>query len=158
MSKTEWVLGFKESGISDGALIEYGFKKLRASGEAFIPPVGRFIEWCREGLLPMGTKSGDESYKEILDYRASPAQLRELSSLSPETYHTMQSLSDYYGWTMANEKTSRITWMTAHKKTLEAMKDGQQLKTAPVPVKKIEQTREPVNLEKFAAQLKALKA
>ena len=96
--KKEWMTGFFDSNIRSKQSVDFAMSKLRDSGEAFIPPVGRFIEWCRDGAMPEGTKNTLQAYKEVIAYQCLPREKRQPSTLSQETWHTLNNLCDLAGW------------------------------------------------------------
>ena len=51
-AKRDWLNAFMENGINDMRLIDYAFSRLLADPNPFMPTVGQFIEWCREGNIP----------------------------------------------------------------------------------------------------------
>jgi len=137
-AKEEWITGFYDAGISSKSSVEYALGELRKSGEAFIPPVGRFIDWCHEGNLPAGTKSVDESFKEIVTYNCLPLARREPHKLSRETYNTFRNLEDIYAFRHMPEKKARDYWEAEHLHTLQTLKDGGALHQAAEPKAYIE--------------------
>jgi hypothetical protein len=156
--KKEWITGFYDSGIKSKHVVDYALAKLRESGEAFIPPVGRFIAWCREGSLPEGIKGCLDSYKEIQGYLALPLESRKLSGLNPEVYHTLHNLGDFYGFRHADKKRSLEIWTQEHERTLETLRNGGQLAVAPPPRVAIEKTHTPIAKEAAISRLQAMRS
>lgn len=47
--RRQWVLAFKENGITTMAQVEAGMRMVRRQERPFLPSPGQFIKWCREG-------------------------------------------------------------------------------------------------------------
>ena len=47
--KNQWLLAFKENGITTLRQFEIGMKKARQQSTPFVPSPGQFISWCKEG-------------------------------------------------------------------------------------------------------------
>lgn len=155
--KKEWITGFYDSGIRSKHVVDYALAKLRESGEAFIPPVGKFIKWCREGSLPEGTKDSLASYKEIQGYLAMPLESRKRSGLNPEVYHTMHNLGDFYAFRHADKKRALEMWTQEHERTLESLRNGESLAEAPPPRVAIEKTHTPIAKEAAISRLQEMR-
>lgn len=155
--KKEWITGFFDSGIRSKQVVDYALSKLRDSGDAFIPPVGKFIGWCREGNLPEGTKGCLDSYKEIQGYLILPSESRKLKGLNPEVYHTLHNLFDFYAFRHADQKKAIKMWSDEHEKTLEIMRNGGPIDEAPEPRKSIENNRTPLDKTKAVSQLQKMR-
>ena len=155
--KQEWITGFYDSGIRSKAVVDYALSKLRESGDAFIPPVGKFIGWCREGNLPEGTKNSLESYKEVCAYQCLPREQRQPYGLSPEVWHTLNNLGDIPNWRQMEKIKHKKYWEEEHERTLERLRNGQPLDEAPPPRRAIEKTHTPLNKSAAIEQLKKLR-
>lgn len=51
--RREWLTGLVEAGIRDERVLQVGLRKARASETPFLPSVGQFVGWCRDGLGEM---------------------------------------------------------------------------------------------------------
>ena len=64
-AKRQWTKGFIENKITDWDLIDCGLSIARRSKSDFLPSVGKFVGWCREGHLEKGGIPWvDDAYKE----------------------------------------------------------------------------------------------
>ncbi len=162
--KREWLNELMDRGINQKELIDYALKKLKEGSSPFFPKVGKFIEWCDEGRLPVGTKKEAESYIEIQKYSCQPRESREPSTLSPETYHTFSVICDIGEMDILNiwDRTKALEcWSKHHRETLQLLKDGKTLKIAPPPAEKLEHLHVPAKpktvSEAFISMRKGLK-
>lgn len=155
--KKEWITGFFDSGIRSKAVVDYALSKLRESGDAFIPPVGKFIGWCREGNLPEGTKNCLESYKEVCAYQCLPREKRQPYGLSPEVWHTLNNLGDIPNWRQMEKMKHKKYWEEEHERTLELLRNGGRLDEAPPPRQAIEEIKEPLNKKKAISAIQAMR-
>ncbi|MEV4591800.1 replication protein P [Enterobacter ludwigii] len=57
--RRQWVLAFKENGISTMEQVEAGMRMVRRQERPFLPSPGQFIKWCREGRSLLGITTGD---------------------------------------------------------------------------------------------------
>ncbi len=156
----EWLNEFKASGMDNPALIDYAMGRIRAQGSPFVPTVGEFIALCDEGRLPAGTKSGQDSYSEMLKYNCLPREKREPSKLAPETYHTFSVICESGNLSyFRNLKESKALdyWKDRHAETLARMKEGKQLKQAPAPTEKLEQIRQPASKQTAMSAIQAMR-
>lgn len=48
-AKRQWILGFAENGIRTLNQVRNGMKELRAKDDDFVPSIGKFISWCKNG-------------------------------------------------------------------------------------------------------------
>ena len=66
-AKREWFKAFVDARISNMEQIEAGLKKLRLSGDPFVPTVGKFIAWCTPTPDEIGLPSVWLAYKEACE-------------------------------------------------------------------------------------------
>lgn len=156
--KREWLNSLMAENISQQHIIDYALNKVKQSGNPFMPTVGQFIKWCREGSLPEGTKGCLDSYKEIQGYLALPLESRKLHGLNPEVYHTLHNLGDFYGFRHADKKRSLEMWTQEHERTLENLRNGKPLAVAPPPRVAIEKTHTPIAKEAAISRIQAMRA
>lgn len=57
--RRQWVLAFKENGISTMEQVEAGMRMVRRQERPFLPSPGQFIKWCREGRSVLGITTAD---------------------------------------------------------------------------------------------------
>lgn len=57
--RRQWVLAFKENGITTIELVEAGMRMVRRQERPFLPSPGQFIKWCREGRCLLGITAAD---------------------------------------------------------------------------------------------------
>jgi hypothetical protein len=57
--RRQWVLAFKENGITTLDQVEAGMRQVRRQERPFLPSPGQFIKWCREGRCVLGITSAD---------------------------------------------------------------------------------------------------
>ncbi|EKP1098579.1 replication protein P [Enterobacter hormaechei] len=57
--RRQWVLAFKENGITTLAQVEAGMRMVRRQDRPFLPSPGQFIKWCREGRCVQGITTAD---------------------------------------------------------------------------------------------------
>lgn len=57
--RRQWVLAFKENGITALEQVEAGMRMVRRQERPFLPSPGQFIKWCREGHCVLGLTSAD---------------------------------------------------------------------------------------------------
>ncbi|MEN6691244.1 replication protein P [Enterobacter hormaechei] len=57
--RRQWVLAFKENGITTMAQVEAGMRMVRRQERPFLPSPGQFIKWCREGRCVLGITTAD---------------------------------------------------------------------------------------------------
>lgn len=57
--RRQWVLAFRENGITTLELVEAGMRMVRRQERPFLPSPGQFIKWCREGRCVLGITTGD---------------------------------------------------------------------------------------------------
>ncbi|AVY99318.1 phage replication protein [Lelliottia sp. WB101] len=57
--RRQWVLAFKENGITTMEQVEAGMRVARSQERPFLPSPGQFIKWCREGRCVLGITSAD---------------------------------------------------------------------------------------------------
>jgi len=155
--KKEWITGFFDSGIRSKAVVDYALSKLRESGDAFIPPVGRFIGWCREGNLPEGTKNSLQGYKEVCEYQCLPREKRQPSGLSPEVWHTLNNLGDIANWRQMDKLKHKKYWDEEHEITLELLRNGGVMDIAPPPRQAIERQKKPLDKTKAISRIQAMR-
>ena len=62
-TKKSWVKGLYEAGIFTDKEIQLGLKRARASGETFLPSVGRFCKWCAPLPEDVGLPSIEKAFK-----------------------------------------------------------------------------------------------
>jgi hypothetical protein len=156
--KREWLNSLMAEGVNQQHIIDYALNKVKESGNPFMPTVGQFIAWCREGNMPEGTKGCLESYKEIQAYLALPLESRKLSGLNPEVYHTLHNLGDFHGFRHADKKRALEIWTQEHNRTLEDLRNGKPLAVAPPPRVAIEKTHTPLDKQKAISSIQAMRA
>lgn len=66
LAKVEWVLAFKEAGISSIEKIKRGISHYRTSPSAFIPSPGEFISMCKVTPEDIGAPRLTVAYEEVL--------------------------------------------------------------------------------------------
>ncbi|MEP8907262.1 replication protein P [Enterobacter roggenkampii] len=57
--RRQWVLAFKENGITTLEQVEAGMRMVRRQERPFLPSPGQFIKWCREGCSVLGITTAD---------------------------------------------------------------------------------------------------
>jgi len=57
--RRQWVLAFKENGITTLEQVEAGMRMVRRQERPFLPSPGQFINWCREGRSVLGITVAD---------------------------------------------------------------------------------------------------
>lgn len=57
--RRQWVLAFKENGITSMAQVDAGMRIVRRQDRPFLPSPGQFIKWCREGGCVLGITTAD---------------------------------------------------------------------------------------------------
>ncbi|HCM9647141.1 TPA: phage replication protein [Enterobacter bugandensis] len=57
--RRQWVLAFKENGITSMEQVETGMRMVRRQERPFLPSPGQFIKWCREGRSVLGITTAD---------------------------------------------------------------------------------------------------
>ncbi|MBL5882587.1 replication protein P [Lelliottia aquatilis] len=57
--RRQWVLAFKENGISTMDQVDAGMRVARSQERPFLPSPGQFIKWCREGRCVLGITTAD---------------------------------------------------------------------------------------------------
>ncbi|ANG93222.1 phage replication protein [Lelliottia amnigena] len=57
--RRQWVLAFKENGITTLDQVEAGMRMVRRQERPFLPSPGQFIKWCREGRCVLGITTTD---------------------------------------------------------------------------------------------------
>ncbi|HAV1779106.1 TPA: phage replication protein [Enterobacter hormaechei subsp. steigerwaltii] len=57
--RRQWVLAFKENGITTMEQVEAGMRMVRRQERPFLPSPGQFIKWCREGRCVLGITTAD---------------------------------------------------------------------------------------------------
>lgn len=57
--RRQWVLAFKENGITTMEQVEAGMQMVRHQDSPFLPSPGQFIKWCREGRSALGVSAAD---------------------------------------------------------------------------------------------------
>ncbi|MCU7781979.1 replication protein P [Lelliottia amnigena] len=57
--RRQWVLAFKENGITALEQVEAGMRMVRRQERPFLPSPGQFIKWCREGRCVLGITTAD---------------------------------------------------------------------------------------------------
>lgn len=155
--KREWLNSLMMEGISQHHIIDYALNCVKESGSPFLPTVGQFLGWCREGSIPDGIKTPMQAYKEVTAYMCLPVNERKPWGLSPEVYHTLASLGDVYKWKHMQEKEHRKYWEDEYKNTLETLRNGQPLIEAHEPKAFIENKRTPLDKEKAINQLREMR-
>lgn len=57
--RRQWVLAFKENGVTTLEQVEAGMRMVRRQERPFLPSPGQFIKWCREGRCVLGITTAD---------------------------------------------------------------------------------------------------
>ncbi|QGG08509.1 replication protein P [Enterobacter cancerogenus] len=57
--RRQWVLAFKENGITTLEQVEAGMRMVRRQERPFLPSPGQFIKWCREGHSVLGINTAE---------------------------------------------------------------------------------------------------
>lgn len=57
--RRQWVLAFKENGITTMEQVDAGMRMVRRQERPFLPSPGQFIKWCREGRCVLGITAAD---------------------------------------------------------------------------------------------------
>ncbi|EKM4696748.1 phage replication protein [Enterobacter roggenkampii] len=57
--RRQWVLAFKENGITTLEQVEAGMRMVRRQERPFLPSPGQFIKWCSEGRCVLGITTAD---------------------------------------------------------------------------------------------------
>jgi hypothetical protein len=57
--RRQWVLAFKENGITTLEQVEAGMRMVRRQDRPFLPSPGQFIKWCKEGHCVLGITTAD---------------------------------------------------------------------------------------------------
>lgn len=57
--RRQWVLAFKENGITTMEQVDAGMRMVRRQERPFLPSPGQFIKWCREGCCVLGITAAD---------------------------------------------------------------------------------------------------
>lgn len=57
--RRQWVLAFKENGITTMEQVDAGMRVARSQERPFLPSPGQFIKWCREGRCVLGITIAD---------------------------------------------------------------------------------------------------
>ena len=68
LAKQVWVRALLEAGITEMEQIKLGTRKARASGSAFFPAVGQFIQWCKPTPEDLGLPSERDAYHEACNH------------------------------------------------------------------------------------------
>ena len=155
--KREWLNSLMAANINDQRIIDYALGQVKVSGNPFMPTIGQFIGWCREGNVPEGTKNCLESYKEVCAYQCLPREKRQPYGLSPEVWHTLNNLGDIPIWRQMEKIKHKKYWEEEHERTLERLRNGQPLDEAPPPRPAIEKTYTPLNKSAAIEQLKKMR-
>lgn len=156
-AKRDWLNAFMENKINDMKLIDYAFSRLLADPNPFMPTVGQFIGWCKEGNIPEGTKNCLESYKEVCAYQCLPREKRQPYGLSPEVWHTLNNLGDISNWRQMEKMKHKKYWQEEHERTLELLRNGGRLDEAPPPRQSIEEIKEPLNKKKAISAIQEMR-
>lgn len=67
VAKQQWILGLAENGIKTINQVRNGMRELRAKDDDFVPSIGKFIGWCKQGneYAHLGLPSADELAKRV---------------------------------------------------------------------------------------------
>lgn len=57
--RRQWVLAFKENGITTMEQVDAGMRMVRRQERPFLPSPGQFIKWCGEGRCVLGITTAD---------------------------------------------------------------------------------------------------
>lgn len=63
-AKYEWTLALLENGITSVEQLEQGIKMARNSGDTFLPPMAKFIKWCKPSCEDIGAPTLEQAYDE----------------------------------------------------------------------------------------------
>lgn len=155
--KREWLNSLMSANINDQRIIDYALSQVKASGNPFMPTIGQFIGWCREGKVPEGTKNSLQSYKEVCEYQCLPREKRQPSGLSPEVWHTLNNLGDIANWRQMDKLKHKKYWEEEHEITLELLRNGGAMDIAPPPRQAIERQKKPLDKTKAISALQKMR-
>jgi hypothetical protein len=122
--------GLMEAGLSDWDAIQGGLATCRASGNAFLPPVGEFTASCRQAVYErLGALETMKAYKHLLGYYATPREHREPCRLNPLVYHmiSLDSFDSFYFKDMKTEDSVKY-FSTNYKAVLDYLSAGGELR------------------------------
>ncbi|WP_370548336.1 replication protein P [Edwardsiella tarda] len=149
-TKRQWILAFAENGITTVEQVRAGMRIARQQETDFWPSCGKFIAWCRDGMVSaVGLPAAADIFDEFKRYAAERGRYQ-----SPETYPwphpvmywivlDVRRLMQQYNYTdvevMKSIKSKLAVWA----------RDIAKGKTIPNPVARIADNRRP----KTAAEL-----
>lgn len=100
-AQRQWVKGFAEQNINSLELINNGLRMARKSGSDFIPSVGKFAQWCRDGILEQrGLPSEREAYSDLQRIMGPRAVTREWDTAHAAVYWAYTRLD----WHLLSQK------------------------------------------------------
>jgi len=93
-AKREWLIGFKDVGLTDLKQIQVGVNKLRMSESPFVPSFGQFVKLCQPLAADMGMPAFENAYTEACK-NSSPYE-REKKWSHPVIRYTVRQLSTHF--------------------------------------------------------------
>jgi hypothetical protein len=123
--------GLMEAGLSDWDAIQGGLVTCRASGNAFLPPVGEFTASCRRAVYErLGALDTMAAYKHLIGYYALPRESREPCRLNPAVYHTMSDSSfDVFAFKDMNSDKAVDYFSKHYRETMLFLASGGDMRT-----------------------------
>lgn len=119
-----------EAGLSDWDAIQGGLATCRASGKAFMPPVGEFTASCRQAMYErLGALDTMAAYKHLQGYYAKPVERREPCYLNPFVYHLIgQDSFDSFAFKQMKTDDAVKYFSTSYKVVLDYVTNGGELR------------------------------
>lgn len=108
IAKQQWVLGLVENGIKTIEQVKAGMQALRAKDDDFVPSIGKFIKWCKQGneYAHLGLPTAVELIQLYRKARSSCQPLENYSWKSAAEYHLVLRLqAAIYKHNLDDEKT-----------------------------------------------------
>lgn len=132
-AKKQWAKGIEESGIREWELIDAALSACREAGQAFIPPVGVFIGYCKEARRKaLKAPETMQAFKAVMGYYAKPIQFRDPTDLDKFTYHTICSTDfDAYYFRRLDSKKAVEYFSKRYQETIKEAISGAEI-TKPV--------------------------
>ncbi len=130
-AKREWTLAFMQVGINNVNQLKYGLEKARVSGQAFIPSIGQFIQWCTPTPEELGIPSLRDAFDEACR-----------NSYRYETDKKWSHEAVHHAWTMCRSRdlselpksSSMPIFEHAYTLTVKSILKGEPLKPIPLAV------------------------
>ena len=108
-------------------------------------------------MIPEGTKTPLQAYKEISQYQCLPSKERKPQNVSREVWHTLVNLQDLHAWKHMEKEKHKKYWDAQYEETLELLRTGQSLEEAPPERQTIEKKGTPLNKQKAISALKKMR-